>query len=75
MTKEELKVHCENQIKICEEYAQDNKEEPSGNIYEEHKLILEILEENEDLQNYIDKAKKYYSNKKTIYSKSCTRYF
>ncbi len=56
MTKEELKQHCEKQVKMCEEWAKGNGREPSGKIYEEHKLILELLEENEDFQNYIDKA-------------------
>ena len=56
MTKEELRAHCEKQVKMCEEWAKGNGREPSGKIYEEHKLILELLEENEDFQNYIEKA-------------------
>ena len=54
MTKEELKEHCEKQVKMCEEWARGNDREPSGKVYEEHKLILEILEENKDWQDYID---------------------
>lgn len=56
MTKEELRVHCEKQVKMCEEWANGNARQPSGKIYEEHKLILELLKENEDFQNYLDKA-------------------
>ena len=45
MTREELKAHCEKQIKLCEMWAKHNGEEPSGKVYEEHKLILELLEQ------------------------------
>lgn len=44
MTKEELKRHCEKQIEHCELWAKQNGEEPCGNIYEEHKLMLDVLE-------------------------------
>ena len=44
MTREELKKHCEKQIQQCEFWARARGEEPGGNIYEEHKLILELLE-------------------------------
>lgn len=44
MTREELKEHCEKQIEMCEMWATAKGEEPSGNVYEEHKLILELLE-------------------------------
>ena len=43
MTKEELKQHCEKQVKMCEEWAKGNSREPSGKIYEEHKLILDLI--------------------------------
>ena len=43
MTKEELREHCEKQVKMCEEWAKGNDREPSGKIYEEHKLILELI--------------------------------
>lgn len=43
MTRNELKEHCERQIKECERYAQARGEKPSGKIYEEHMLILELL--------------------------------
>lgn len=43
MTREQLKEHCERQIKECERYAQAKGEKPSGKIYEEHMLILELL--------------------------------
>ena len=45
MTREELKVHCEKQIKECEMWAKHKGEEPHGKIYEEHTLILELLEQ------------------------------
>ena len=45
MTKEELREHCERQIRHCEIFAHDRGIEPDGNIYEEHKLILELLEQ------------------------------
>ena len=45
MTREELKEHCEKQIEHCELWATYKGEEPHGKIYEEHKLILELLEQ------------------------------
>jgi hypothetical protein len=45
MTREELKAHCLNQIEMCKTWAIGKGEEPSGKIYEEHKLILELLEQ------------------------------
>ena len=45
MTREELKAHCERQIEECEMWAKYKGIEPSGKIYEEHKLILELLEQ------------------------------
>ncbi|QHJ73803.1 hypothetical protein [Butyrivibrio virus Ceridwen] len=45
MTREELKAHCLNQIEMCKTWAVGKGEEPSGKIYEEHKLILELLEQ------------------------------
>lgn len=45
MTKEELKKHCLKQVEACEMWAKHNGEEPHGKIYEEHKLILELLEQ------------------------------
>lgn len=45
MTKEELKKHCEKQIENCEMWAKYKREEPHGKVYEEHKLILELLEQ------------------------------
>ena len=43
MTKEELREHCEKQVKMCEEWAKGNDREPNGKIYEEHKLILDLI--------------------------------
>lgn len=45
MTREELKNHCEKQMEMCEMWAISKGEKPSGKIYEEHKLILELLEQ------------------------------
>lgn len=45
MTREELREHCLRQIEGCEMWAKVKKEEPHGRIYEEHKLILELLEQ------------------------------
>jgi hypothetical protein len=45
MTREELKRHCEKQIEECERWSKHKGEEPHGKIYEEHKLILELLEQ------------------------------
>ena len=45
MTREELKRHCLKQIEGCEMWAKYKDEEPRGRIYEEHKLILELLEQ------------------------------
>ena len=45
MTKEELKAHCEKQIEMCEFWAIGKGGSPSSQVYEEHKLILELLEQ------------------------------
>lgn len=45
MTREELKEHCERQIAGCVRFAEFKNEKPHGKIYEEHKLILELLEQ------------------------------
>lgn len=45
MTREELKRHCLKQIENCEMWARYKGEEPHGKVYEEHKLILELLEQ------------------------------
>lgn len=43
MTKEELRVHCEKQVKACEVWAGFRGQEASGKVYEEHKLILDLI--------------------------------
>lgn len=48
MTKEELREHCEKQVKMCEKWAKVNDREPSGKIYEEHKLVLDLIKSSED---------------------------
>lgn len=45
MTRDELKKHCQKQIEGCEMWARYKGEEPHGKVYEEHKLILELLEQ------------------------------
>lgn len=45
MTREELREHCLIRIEGCEMLARHNGEEPHGKVYEEHKLILELLEQ------------------------------
>lgn len=45
MTREELKEHCKKTVEQCEMWAIHRGEEPSGKVYEEHKLILNILEQ------------------------------
>lgn len=45
MTREELKEHCKKQIEMCEFWAKAKGENPCGKVYEEHKMILELLEQ------------------------------
>ena len=45
MTREELKEHCKKTVEQCEIWAIHRGEEPSGKVYEEHKAILDILEQ------------------------------
>ncbi len=45
MTREELREHCKKQIRACVMRARRQGEKPSGKVYEEHKLILELLEQ------------------------------
>jgi hypothetical protein len=57
MTREELKAHCERQIEMCEMWAMGKNEKPSGKIYEEHKLILELLEQAVKAESVLDKIR------------------
>ena len=45
MTREELKEHCLNEIKMCEIWARRNGEESCRKAYEEHELVLKLLEQ------------------------------
>lgn len=45
MTREELKRHCLKEIEMCEMWARLKGEETHRKIYEEHNLILELLEQ------------------------------
>lgn len=44
MTRDELKAHALRQVEYCEEMARLRGDEPHRKSYEEHKLILELLE-------------------------------
>lgn len=59
MTKEELRAHCKKQVKMCEEWAKGNGREPSGKIYEEHKLILDLIKALEQEAYYKNLAQSY----------------
>ena len=59
MTREELKEHCKKQIEMCEMWAKAKGENPSSKIYEEHKMILELLEQEpceKDWRFYYDRG-------------------
>ena len=43
MTIKELKEHCKNIVRQTEMWAYMRRVEPQGRIYEEHKLVLELL--------------------------------
>jgi hypothetical protein len=43
MTREELREHCERQIRVCETWSKAAGV-PKGKVYDEHKLILELLD-------------------------------
>lgn len=60
ITREELKAHCERQIKDCEMWAKHRGEEPGGKIYEEHKLILELLDQESILEKVKTEIKEWY---------------
>lgn len=46
MTREELKAHCEEQVATCEAFwAEDEEKLKNHRLYQEHKLILELLEQ------------------------------
>lgn len=53
MTREELKEHCLRQVEGCEMWAKCKGEEPHGKVYEEHKLILELLEQEPKIGHWI----------------------
>ena len=53
MTREELREHCIRQIEQIEMWAKYKGEKPSGKVYEEHKLILELLEQEPKIGHWI----------------------
>lgn len=80
MTREELREHCEKQVKACEMWAEARGEEPSGKIYEEHKLILDLIKSLEQQSSddkvtiTMDKGTLKYSGKDyVIYNKEWFR--
>lgn len=70
MTREELKAHCERQVEACEMWAHTRGEKPSGKVYEEHKLILELLEQ----ESILDKIRKRVDLEKLGYPPSAGYY-
>lgn len=58
MTREELKEHSERQIKCCEMWARNNGGEPHGKVYEEHKLVLDLIKAQEQHEDCIEKLDK-----------------
>ena len=60
MTREELREHCKKQIDMCEIWAIRKGEDPHGKIYEEHKLILELLEQEDILDKVRAEIDKIY---------------
>ena len=46
ITREELKAHCEEQVAKCEAFwAEDEEKLKNHKLYQEHKLVLELLEQ------------------------------
>lgn len=46
MTREELKSHCETEIARCEFWSNNDDEKvENSKIYQEHKLVLELLQQ------------------------------
>ena len=58
MTREELKAHCKKEIEMCEFWAHGKDEELNNSkIYQEHKLILELLEQEESVFDKIKQTR------------------
>lgn len=72
MTREELKEHCERQIEYCEIWARCKGEEPHGKIYEEHKLILALLEQGPVLDNLRAEIESHCGLTKENHCKYCS---
>lgn len=60
MTREELKTHCEKQIEMCEEWAAFKGKKPGGKVYEEHKMVLELLEQESALDKIKAEVREWY---------------
>ena len=63
MTREELKAHCKKEIEMCEVWAIGKGEKPGGKIYEEHKLVLELLEQEPKTGQWIEENINEWSRK------------
>lgn len=72
MTREELKAHCEQQIAKCEAlYAHDDKMLNSNRLYQEHKLILELLEQEPKTAHWIRWYEKVEEEYGTMFDSHC----
>lgn len=55
ITREELKAHCKEQIAKCEAlWAEDEEKLKNHRLYQEHKLILELLEQEPKTGHWIN---------------------
>lgn len=61
MTREELKEHCERQVQRFERVEKIMPVTPNDwKRYEEHKLVLELLEQETVIQDIKDEIKQWY---------------
>lgn len=55
MTIEELKQHCEREIEMCKHFAnKDNTSIENSKIYQEHRLVLDLIEGQTIDENQMD---------------------
>ena len=53
MTREELKEHCEKQVEACLDWHKVSGK-PLGKVYEEHKLVLDLLDQDADKEKRLE---------------------
>ncbi len=71
ITREELKAHCEEQIAKCEAfYAEEEETLKNHRLYQEHKLVLELLEQESKTGHWIVEESEFNINVKC----SCCNY-